>query len=452
MNLATRIGRLFRPAGSPRPASPPSPGRAVDFEGKTAGYDGYCIAGWVHAVGAPDRPVEAEAVTPEGQVVGSAWANRPRQDLDGRRWDGPHDGFILALPPGDASGPVQIRVRGTDHLLSPEPVAPTWQAPVALVAADIVNNCNLRCPFCLVDYANIRRLSTMAETCFRQTLDLLPHVAHGSMWLSCLHEPTLHPQFLEFIEMVPGALRNRISFTTNFCKRLSDEILERLAASRVAQVRISFDTDDPELFGTLRVGGRWEVFEDNLLRFRRFLAQNAVRPSLHFITLAFRDNFADLTRLVERAAERYGGDTHELRFIYYFPHVANWGAGHVLSLEQWRELEERFAPAVAAERMVLAGPRSDVWDDFRDKKGLADYVARETSFGGGDDASTAPVAPAAEAAVHMPNEPLRLRLRWDGLTVIEQIPEAVYRVNLGTIASPGRYFVELRNQARLRAS
>jgi molybdenum cofactor biosynthesis enzyme MoaA len=321
-------------------------------------------------------------------------------------------------------------------------------APIALVAGDIVNNCNLRCPFCLVDYANIRRLTAMPLDLFKRTFAMLPHVAPGHMWLSCLHEPTLHPEFIDFIEAVPPALRDRISFTTNFCRRLPDEALGRLAASGIAQVRVSFDTDDPALFRELRVGGRWEVFEDNLKRFREILARHATRPSLHFITMAFRDNAASIPGLVQRGVEVYGGDTHEVRFIYYFPHVAEWGEDHVLSLDGWRGIEEALAPGVAAQRIALAGPQAGVCDDFKEKRGLAEYVHTETSFGAADNALNSPVPPPEEVARLMPDEPLRLRLRWDGMMIIEQVPEHLCRFNLANIADPGSYFAEIRRLSR----
>ena len=321
-------------------------------------------------------------------------------------------------------------------------------APIALVAGDIVNNCNLRCPFCLVDYTNIRRLSLMPVDLFRRTIEFLPHVARGHMWLSCLHEPTLHPQFIDIIESVPAELRDRISFTTNFARRLSDEVLERLAASGVAQVRVSFDTDDPALFRALRVGARWEVFEDNLKRFRAILAKHPSRPSLHFITMAFRDNAEEVPGLVQRGVEIYGGDTHEVRFIYYFPHVAEWGEDHVLSLEGWQRIEDALAPEVASQRVALSGPQAGVWDDFKEKRGLAEYVHTETSFGAANNAMDDAVPSPAEVAKLMPDEALRLRLRWDGLMIIEQIPEHLCRFNLAKIPKPAEFFLEIRDRAR----
>jgi hypothetical protein len=175
-----------------------------------------------------------------------------------------------------------------------------------------------------------------------------------------------------------------------------------------------------------------------------------MRPSLHFITMAFRDNAAAIPGLVQRGVDVYGGDTHEVRFIYYFPHVAEWGDDHVLGLEGWTEIENALATGVAAQRVALSGPQAGVWDDFKEKRGLAEYVHTETSFGAADNALSSPLPSPADVARLMPDEPLRLRLRWDGLMIIEQIPEHLCRFNLANIPDPGTYFAEIRALARKR--
>jgi len=89
-----------------------------------------------------------------------------------------------------------------------------------------------------------------------------------------------------------------------------------------------------------------------------------------------------------------------------------------------------------------------VWDDFKEKRGLAEYVHTETSFGAADNALNSPLPPPEEVAKLMPDEPLRLRLRWDGLMIIEQVPEHLCRFNLANIADPGTYFAEIRRLSR----
>ena len=71
--------------------------------------------------------------------------------------------------------------------------------PISHVAMDIVNNCNLRCPFCVYDYANTHNTRFMSEATFESALRLIPYVTDGNFWLSCLHEATLHPTLVTIL-------------------------------------------------------------------------------------------------------------------------------------------------------------------------------------------------------------------------------------------------------------
>jgi hypothetical protein len=44
----------------------------------------------------------------------------------------------------------------------------------------------------------------------------------------------------------------------------------------------------------------------------------------------------------------------------------------------------------------------------------------------------------------LPDEALRLQLRWDGVVVGEKVPERVFRVNINKLENPARYFESLR--------
>src|SRR4051812_7839255 len=81
------------------------------------------------------------------------------------------------------------------------------------IAADIVNNCNLRCPFCLVDYDRVHNTQLMQEDTFRSLLRLAPAVPEAGFWLSCLHEPTLHPRLAEYLSWIPIDQRRKFWFT-----------------------------------------------------------------------------------------------------------------------------------------------------------------------------------------------------------------------------------------------
>lgn len=420
----------------------------MKYEGYLDGNDGWTAFGWAFDSARPDEPVEVEFLLgPER--VGSLKAQDFRPDLQqAGRGNGRH-AFSFTLPCAGGTHALTARIRDTDFILTGSPMRLNQRQLIDLVAGDIVNQCNLRCPFCIVDYSNVKALKQMSMETFERAIELLPMTKPGNFWLSCLHEPTMHRQFIEFIERVPDSWRDRISFTTNLSRRVPDGTLERLANSGIHSIRVSFDTRQAELFAELRKKGKYELFESNLLKLSAALATSSRRPRLHFITMAFKDNYRDIADLV-----RYGRDLgaayHEIRYIYYMPHLAHWGKSHILDMTEWAELERSLEPLMSP-ALNLCPPQPTIREEFEEERGLAEYIARENSFGGADDASALPVGEPGVIGRALPDEALRLRLRWDGVIITEQLDEDTFRVNLNKIERPAEYFESLRFAA-IRAS
>ena len=429
----------LRPAPPPTPLSHPS---AAPFRGYLDRNDGSTVEGWACDARRPDTPVEIEFRFSSG-LNGAVLADEFRPDLLAAGIGHGRHGFRFALPlQPAAAAAVQLtaRIRGTDFVLSGSPMTLNPRQVIGLVAGDIVSNCNLRCPFCVVDYANVRGLSVMTEETFRRALPLLPGMAPGSFWLSCLHEPTLHPRFLELIEQVPAALRDRLSFTTNLCKKLPDSFLERLAHSGVDHIRVSFDSREPARFAALRKGGQLEVFAHNLTRLRDCLRASRPRPKLHFVTMAFQDNAREIAALVRHARDEIGADSHEVRFPFYGPHLADWVGQHLLDPAAWAELERELAPLQATGKLDVFGPEGRVREQFATREGVSGYVSPVAPFGGEPGQAPSPPPDPEKIGRLMPDELLRLHLRWDGLVLAQQLPEEVFRVNLNQLERPADYF------------
>lgn len=419
------------------------------YDGSLDSIDGRTAFGWAFDSEQPDEPVDVEFIL-AGNHVGTVTADSFRPDLQQHGLGNGKHAFAFRFPL-DVNGmdALTARIKNTDFILHGSPMRQAQLKSIALVAGDIVNQCNLRCPFCIVDYTNVGKLKLMTRETFGRALKLLPLMIHpGHFWLSCLHEPTMHPQFIDFIESVPDPYRDRVSFTTNLSKRLSPELLERLANSGIHEIRISFDSRRPEVFAELRKKGKYAVFEENLLRLSAALRASRRRPLLRFITMLFRDNHDEITDLI-RVGRELGADTHEIRYIYYVPHLTGWSKDHNLDRAEWAELEKRLQPLLS-HSVTLNGPTEATWQNFEEAPGLADYVAPENPYGGDESPDALSVPDPNVLGATLADEPLKVALRWDGVIVpTRDAPWGTdpFRVPMNKLEHPDRYFETLRLSA-----
>ena len=253
----------------------------------------------------------------------------------------------MAAHRGLVEGKVSVRIAGTDILLPYRDQKIFRIAPpplISYVAADLVNNCNLRCPFCLVDYSGVTHTETMTEDTFRRILGLLSALPVQGLWLSCLHEPTLHPRLDDFIEMIPVEHRNKAWFTTNLARPLPDETFRRWARSGLHHINVSLDTLDEALYSVLRRFGRYRVFQGNLDRMAAVFASERAAPSLRFITVVFRSNLGEIERIVEHSVQRWLSSENELRYTINASHIEDaFRQEHHLRREDWPVLTERVS-------------------------------------------------------------------------------------------------------------
>jgi hypothetical protein len=376
------------------------------------------VSGWAADLARPDHRVKVELFA-DSQPAGAVLADQFRQDLlDAGVGDGRH-AFTHCLPLASEESLQSIgaRIQGTDfrlHCGAGHSALADTRVFLDFFACDVVNNCNLRCPFCFVDYSQIKKTELMSEATFDRMQALLPAVPEAGFWLSCLHEPTLHPRFGELIERIPAAFRKKIRFTTNLARPLPEELLQTWAKSGIHHVSISLDTLRPELFQILRKGGKLKIFLQNLEKLTEIFAAADDPPAIRYITMAFRSNVGELAELVRLAHERYSADQHEIRCCTYdAEHVSDeFRRTQYLNLQEWTRMLEALREVPYP--YVVSPPPGD---KIEPSANFPNVQCPQLV-----DHSTLPV-------------PLRLRGRPDGTLMIDR-HENSWRMNVNQVPDP----------------
>jgi MoaA/NifB/PqqE/SkfB family radical SAM enzyme len=217
------------------------------------------------------------------------------------------------------------------------------ESPYYGIAGDITRNCNLRCPFCLSDFSQYKQKGLMAEETFEKFLSLLPLVREGgTVLMSCLYEPSIHPQWLDLYERVPAEQRKKCVFTTNLV-RVTEAEMDRIARLGFQYVNISVDSFTPEVFEGLRKGAKFDVFIAHLRYLANRLAEQEHPMKLRTITVVSNKNAAEVPAIVERCVAEFGSTQHEVRAIYQIDHMdEGWKRANLPPNDVWLALE-RFA-------------------------------------------------------------------------------------------------------------
>ncbi len=381
-----QLSRRWRERGAP--AASPIPEPVVD--GVIDELSADHVAGWMMDPADPARRIAYEVVcTQTGRLLGSGVADQFRHRLNWQRIGDAAHGFhtrLAALPA--VPGAVTVRAVGARVGLPIADQPRTSFEPLLHVAMDVVDNCNLRCPFCLYDYAGTNTTHFMTERTLANALRLLPYVRDGQFWFSCLHEPTLHPQLTAFIDTVPREYRRKVFYTTNLAKRMPDSYFAWLAESGLYNVNISIESRDPAIYERMRKGARYRIFQENWDKLLEAFARVPDPPKLRYIAMAYKSNVDELPDLASYLLEERRAWTVEYRYTFDMPYIpAEFRAAEFLDAADWVRLRERL-PAYPTERLLLLSPPEPqsaeaahaLWEDTTPC--LADYYMFRLSWDG----------------------------------------------------------------------
>jgi MoaA/NifB/PqqE/SkfB family radical SAM enzyme len=352
MSIIGRIRALGRPraaTATPVDESPPAPA----YEGYVDELSAHHVAGWLTG---PDAP-HFEAVLPSGEIVARGAADQfkfgPSHAGQGRH--GFFERFSRSLTEAEQRAlvirdPAGLAIPQTDTLCRE-------YRPVMLNAMDIVDNCNLRCPFCLYDYSKTNTTNLMDEATIDAALRFLPYTLDSNFWFSCLHEPALHPRFTDYLNRVPQDLRRKVFFTTNLAKRMPPEYFMFLANGGFHTVNISVESLDPAIYERMRKGARHRIFMANWDALMAAFAVGTARPFLRYIVMVYKSNLAEIPSLVEHLLAERRGDEIQLRFTFDVPHIpAEFSQAEFIDDSDWDWLQAQVAHHPAHKVQVIRPP------------------------------------------------------------------------------------------------
>jgi hypothetical protein len=353
---------VVRPILTQRPIA-----RAPEIEGYVDERSTSHVAGWVRNRFDTEERVEFEVVLaspghPE-RLLAAGRANLLNLPLAQQSIGDGHYGFRLHFEhPLTEIERDSVIVRPTGNATLPlSPYLVTAFEPIDHIAIDIVNNCNLRCPFCLFDYAELKTTRTMSSDTFDALIPLLPYVRDGNFWLSCLHEPTLNPDFLGFIEKIPKQWRRKVMFTSNLAKRMPAAYFETLAASGISHINISLESLDPAIFERMRKGAKWNIFKENWDRLISAWKSAGSPPRLRYIIMAYKSNRDELPGLVKYLRAECHPWQIEIRHTYNALHIAaDFRESEFLHEADWAWLASALGGYSVDEVMLIPPPEMDM--------------------------------------------------------------------------------------------
>ncbi len=369
------------------------------------------VAGWVRDLSDPERRVEIELVLPRPdgeEILERCTANALCDDvLTALGSIEANYAFYRILPRALSEAErdaLFVRVAGSAEPLALAPALRTAFEPIHHIAIDIVNNCNLRCPFCVYDYTGVNKTEFMTEATFDAFARLLPYVRDGNFWLSCLHEATMHPQLMAFIERVPLAYRKKIFFTTNLAKRMPDAYFTFLANCGASHVNISIESLRQDVYERMRKGARQPIFLENWDKLLAAFRAAPNPPKLRYNIMAYRSNLHEIPELVRvLLAEKMAWQT-EVRHTFSQSHIQiEFQRAEFLTSAEWKWLEEALKEFPPAQVLQLWPPDGSGYETIREKppEGVAENTDIEK------------ISLDALKAIGIPR-PFSIQAAWDG--------------------------------------
>lgn len=190
-------------------------------------------------------------------------------------------------------------------------------------SCDTTRSCNLRCKFCFNDFSV--KPFHMTPEIFADMLKIVKYVPGAEamdgqgFYFSCLWEPSLNPNYIKLLQMIPAEDKHKIFFTSNFARKFDLETIEALAKANVEYINISIESFERERYKKLTGGSdfNYEMFMENLQTVAKVFAKTPNAPKLRYISMALKTNVDELETIIEKGQTELNGYVSEIRTPFF---------------------------------------------------------------------------------------------------------------------------------------
>jgi putative metalloenzyme radical SAM/SPASM domain maturase len=240
---------------------------------------------------------------------------------------------------------------------------------------EVTTRCNLHCAMCVKEAQGQRiREGDMTRETYQRLAPAFPHLQ--ALVLNGIGEPLLNRNLEHFVELAKRDMpaSGWIGFQTNG-QLLGAKRAQSLASAGVDRICISADAVSPDVFSSLRRGGRHEAIENATAALHAAAAQRGRPIALGIEFVAMRENLDQLPELVRWAARTGVGFiivTHMLPYSAEMTHAVAFDAATDRAVRLFSDWKAR-----ASAEGVDLGRYFDVFLKFRpspDEQRVIEYV------------------------------------------------------------------------------
>ncbi len=147
------------------------------------------------------------------------------------------------------------------------PFCESLSAHPGSINLELTNSCDLKCGFCLNCAENFRQKGFMDKFLFHKLIDEIPK--DTVITLCGIGEPTLHPNFLEFLNVLSERFNNILLVTNAYS--LDRDKIDAILNSGISKVSVSLDYLDKRTYEKAKHGDLDKVVAniDLLLKLKR---------------------------------------------------------------------------------------------------------------------------------------------------------------------------------------